>query len=119
MRQALKCGDEESRHKKHQKTNTTCTAINACIKRRFECGSSPPLSALTGLTDEARNAGANPKSKVTPSATAKPKPRTRQSAGSASRAGLSGGLIMLTTNGPDHHANNPPIAAASSASQTL
>ena len=39
------------------KQKATCTAISACIRRRRECGSSPPLSALTGLTEEARSAG--------------------------------------------------------------
>jgi len=33
----------------------------ACIRRRRECGSSPPFSALTGFTDEARSAGDSPK----------------------------------------------------------
>ena len=39
-------------------------------------------------------------------------PSTRQSAGRARRAGLSGGLMRLTTNGADHQAKTPPTAAA-------
>ena len=31
--------------------------MSACIKRRRECGSSPPFRALAGLTEEARKAG--------------------------------------------------------------
>jgi hypothetical protein len=79
----------------------------------------PPLSALASLTAEARSAGARPNKSVTPRVSARPNPSTRQSAGRDSRAGLSGGLIRLTTNGADHHANNPPIAAARKASIAL
>jgi hypothetical protein len=64
-----------------RKQNATCAAISACIRRRRECGSSPPLSALAGLTAEARSAGARPNSSVTPRVSARPNPSTRQSAG--------------------------------------
>ena len=40
---------------------------SACIRRRRECGSSPPLSALAGFTGEARKAGDSPNRNVTPS----------------------------------------------------
>ena len=102
-----------------RKQNATCTQISPCISRRRECGSSPPFNAIAGFTPEARSAGARPNSSVTPSVSASPKPSTRQSAGSDSRAGLSAGLIRLTTNGADHHANNPPAAPASSATVML
>src|SRR6266446_10510799 len=94
--------------KRTRKQKATCKAIKACIKRRRECGSSPPLSVLTGLIAEARTAGSRPNRKVTPRVSTKAKAKTRQSAGRNSRAGLSGGLILLTTNGAAHHANNPP-----------
>ncbi len=84
----------------------TCTATSACIRRRRECGSSPPLRALTGLTEEARSAGARPNRKVTMRASESAKPSTRRSAGSARRAGVSGELIMPRMNGADHQANN-------------
>ena len=98
-------------------------SLSAYARQFLDQMEKPNVDFIQGLSPaiaiEQRSAGANPKSKVTPSATAKPNPKTRQSAGSTSRAGLSGGLIMLTTNGPDHHANNPPMAAASSASHAL
>jgi hypothetical protein len=93
--------------------------MRACMRWRRACGSSPPLSALTGCTAEARSAGAKPKSSMTPTVSAKPNPTTRQSAGRNRRAGWSGGLIMLTTSGADHQANSPPMAAARKASQAL
>jgi hypothetical protein len=68
---------------------------------------------------DARNAGRSPNKSVTASAMAIPKPRTRQSAGKNKRAGLSGGLIIPTTNGAAHHANKPPSPAASSARHAL
>src|ERR1700722_3608209 len=86
------------------------------MRRRRECGSSPPLSALAGLTVEARSAGAKPNRSVTPKASAMANPMPRQSAGSDRRSGLSGELILPTTNGADHHANNAPMAAARNAS---
>ncbi len=101
------------------KQNATCRAISACIRRRRECGSSPPFIALAGLTPEARSAGARPNRNVTPSASARANPSTRQSAGRTKRAGLSGGLIMPTMNGADHHANNAPMEVARNASQAL
>ena len=58
------------------KQKATCAAISTCIRRRRECGSSPPLSALTGLTEEARSAGSMPNRNVTQSASASAKPST-------------------------------------------
>jgi len=105
--------------KSTKKQKETCAAINVCIKRRRECGSSPPLRALAGLTAEARNAGAKPNNKVTTRVSATPNPSTLQSAGRTSRAGWSGGLIIPTTTGADHHANNAPMVAARNATQAL
>ena len=101
------------------KQKAICAAISACISRRRECGSSPPLSALTGLTAEARSAGSMPNRNVTPSASASAKPSTRQSAGSARRAGSFGGLIIPRIYGADHHANSAPRDVARKASQAL
>ena len=70
-------------------------------------------SALEGPIEEVRSAGASPNRNVTPSVNASANANSRQSAGSINRAGLSAGLIRLTTNGADHHANNPPTADAS------
>src|SRR5580692_2382224 len=72
------------------------------MRRRGECGSSPPLRAATGRTAEARRAGSKPSKRTTTIMSPKPKRSTRQSAGRASRAGLSGGLTRLSTKGADH-----------------
>ena len=102
-----------------RKQKETWVATSACISRRRECGAEPPLSARAGFTADARSAGARPNRNITPTVRASPKARILQSAGSARRAGLSGGLILPTTNGADHHANHPPIIAARNASHAL
>jgi hypothetical protein len=102
-----------------QKQNATCAATRAFIRRRRECGSSPPLSALAGFTDDARGAGARPNRMVTAKVRATANEVTRQSAGRMRRAGSSGGLIMPTTNGAAHHANRMPSAEAQAASKAL
>ena len=102
-----------------RKQNATCSAIIPCISRCRECGSSPPFRMLAGFTEEARSAGSNPKSRTTTRVSPIPKPSTRESAGRIIRAGLSGGLIMLTTNGADHHAKSAPLAAARKANSAL
>ena len=102
-----------------RKQNATWAAIIPCIRRRRAWGSSPPLSALTGLTPEARKAGAKPKSKITPTIRSTPNPSTLQSAGSIKRAGLSGVLISRTTNGADHQAKAEPSREAPAATIAL
>ena len=62
---------------------------------------------------------ANPNSSATASDRSNPNPSTRQSAGRISCTGLSGGLILLTTNGAAHHANASPRPAAIRPSMAL
>jgi len=68
-------------------------------------GRHPPFSSLLGLIAEARSAGKTPKKTGDEECEGPmPKPKTRQSAGRMRRAGLSGGLMRLTTKGADHAA---------------
>src|SRR5579871_2404985 len=76
--------------KRTTKQNATWSAIRQCIKRRRECGSSPPLSANTGFTDEVRRAGAAPNKRAATKARSNENAAVRQSAESVRCAGLSG-----------------------------
>src|ERR1035438_649396 len=96
------------------KQNAVCRAIRARIQRARECELSPPLSASTGRIAEARNAGATPKSKLTPRVRTTANASARQSIARERRAGLSGGLTLASTSGADHCAKHQPTAEANS-----
>src|SRR6266478_2786749 len=117
MGQAFERGDKQAGNEKDKKTEGDLQ----CDQGMHQAASGMRVFSAFERDDwlgcGGTHRGSRPNRKVTPRVSAKPK--TRQSAGRNSRAGLSGGLILLTTNGAAHHANNAPSAKASMAIQPL
>ena len=89
------------------------------MSRRWPRGSDPPLSAVIGVNDEARTAGASPNRPVTIVVNAIANASARQSGARTMRTGSSAGASIETMNGADHQPKIVPTMVDDRASKAL
>src|SRR5438046_4882969 len=110
MGQAFERGDKQAGNEKDKKTEGDLQGDQGMHQAASGMRVFSAFERADRLGCGGTHRGEHTKEKGYAKGSTKAKRKTRQSAGRNSRAGLSGGLMLLTTNGAAHHANNEPSA---------